>query len=150
MNNIYPLTVFFDGDCPICSAEMRNLQLRDERQQLRFVDVATSTQYPAGTDRAALMTLIHAQRADGSVVSGMEVFRLVYSAIGIPWVARLTSLPGLKSLSEALYPWIARNRYRMPRVLVSMFELAMRRAARASAARARCGTDCRVDSKVQS
>lgn len=150
MSNTYPLTLYFDGSCPLCRAEMTNLELRDVRRQLRFVDVAVSTEYPPGVDLDALMTLIHAQCADGRVLRGVEVFRLAYSAVGMPWVARLTRLPGLKGLSEALYPWIARNRYRMPRVFVWWFEAALRRAAKASANRAHCSTECQVGGKVRS
>ncbi len=48
------------------------------------------------------------------MLRGVEVFRLAYSAVGMPWVARLTSLPGIRALSEAIYPVIAKHRYRLP------------------------------------
>ena len=40
-HSLYPLTLYYDGACPLCMAEMRNLMLRNEREQrLRFVDIA--------------------------------------------------------------------------------------------------------------
>lgn len=150
MSDVYPLTLYFDGSCPLCRAEMHNLELRDAGQKLRFVDISVSADYPPGTDFEALMTLIHAQCADGSVLRGVEVFRLAYGAVGIPWVARLTRLPGLKGLSEALYPWIARNRYRLPRVFVWWFDTALRRAAQAAAGQVHCGAEYRVGDRAQS
>lgn len=148
MNQIYPLTLYYDGACKLCRAEMHNLGLRDVNRQLRFVDIAVADAalYPAGVDRTALMTLIHAQCADGRVVRGVEVFRLAYSAAGLPWVARLTRLPAVGALCEAIYPVIARNRYRLPQAPIRwVFDVALRRAARASAQRLHCGDECRVE-----
>lgn len=148
MNKIWPLTLYYDGACQLCRAEMRNLELRDAGGLLRFVDVSDAgfRECPSGTDRAALMTLIHAQCADGTVVCGVEVFRLAYRAAGLPWVERLTRLPGLKALSEAIYPAIARNRHRLPRGPIRwLFEISLRRAAGRSARRLRCdGNRCGV------
>ena len=71
-----------------------------------------------------------AMRADGGVVSGVQVFRLAYGAVGLSWVARLTRLPGLRALSEVIYPVIARNRYRLAAWLIAwIFEVSLRRAA---------------------
>jgi predicted DCC family thiol-disulfide oxidoreductase YuxK len=145
MNSDFPLTLYYDGDCQICRAEMRNLELRDVYGQLRFVNIAIAAaeHYPPGTDRTALMTLIHARCADGRVLNGVEVFRLAYSAVGMPWVARLTSLPGIRALSEAIYPLIARHRYRLPQWPIRwVFERALR-ASLAAAHRAHCGAECR-------
>ncbi|MET0519360.1 MAG: DUF393 domain-containing protein, partial [Burkholderiaceae bacterium] len=117
---------------------------------LNFVDISAPgfTACPPGTDLAALMDLIHAQRADGQVIRGVEVFRQAYSAVGLPWVARLSRLPLLKSFSEAVYPILARNRHRLPRGLVRLlFETGLRRAAERSARTANCrdGDHCTIN-----
>lgn len=149
MNAIYPLTIYYDASCALCSAEMRNLQARDRDEQLRFIDASAEgfTAFPPGTDRKALMTLIHATRADGTTVRGVEVFRLAYTAAGLPVVAKLTRLPGLKALSEAIYPLIARNRYLLPSAPMRwLFERSLQRAARRSAQRLHCAEgNCQID-----
>lgn len=148
MNSDFPLTLYFDGNCQLCRAEMRNLELRDVYGQLRFVNIAVvgTDQYPPGADRAALMALIHARCADGRVLRGVEVFWLAYSAVGLPWVARLTSLPGIRGLCDVIYPVIAKHRYRLPqRPIRWVFERALRRASLAAAQRPHCGAECRVD-----
>lgn len=148
MNKTWPLTLYYDGACRLCRAEMRNLEVRDAGGLLRFIDISQPgfDAYPPGTDRDALMGLLHAQRADGAVLCGVEVFRLAYSAVGLSWVARLTRLPGLRAISEGLYPVIARNRYRLPAAPVRwLFEMSLRRAAERSAMRMHCeGGQCRV------
>ncbi len=62
----------------------------------------------------------------------------------MPWVARLTSLPLLGRLSEALYPVIARNRYRLPGAIEWLFGIALNRAARVQVQRLRCNGECRL------
>jgi predicted DCC family thiol-disulfide oxidoreductase YuxK len=147
-NNLWPLTLYYDGACQMCRAEMRNLEVRDAQGLLCFIDISQPgfAAYPPGTDRPAMMALLHGQRADGSILRGVEVFRLAYTAVGLPWVARLTRLPGLKAFCEAIYPVIARNRYRLPTAPIRwLFEVSLRRAAERSAERMHC-TDgqCRI------
>jgi predicted DCC family thiol-disulfide oxidoreductase YuxK len=145
---IYPLTIYYESACTLCNAEMTNLKLRNIDGALAFVDVSDPafTALPPGTTREDLLELIHATKADGTVIRGVEVFRLAYAAAGLPWVRDLLDLPVLGRLAERAYPWVARNRHRFPRVIVhALFETGARRAA-ARAARRRCGPDgtCRL------
>lgn len=145
---VYPLTVYYESACALCNAEMTNLRLRNQRGLLQFVDVSDPAfdTPPPGTTHDDLLALIHAQQADGTVIRGVEVFRLAYAAVGLGGVSRALALPGLRGLADAFYPWLARNRHRIPRVLVMwLFETGVRRAAEAAHARARCnGDSCRV------
>ncbi|MFM9879179.1 MAG: thiol-disulfide oxidoreductase DCC family protein [Burkholderiaceae bacterium] len=133
---VYPLTLYYESACPLCNAEMTNLMLRNHGQLLRFVDVSAPgfAAVPPGTSLQDLLDLIHAQRADGQVVKGVEVFRLAYEAVGLGGVARALRLPVLGALAKHAYPLLARNRHRIPRSLVRfMFEGAVRRAAQRAA-----------------
>ena len=146
MNNaIYPLTLYYESACPLCNAEMTNLKLRNTAGLLRFVDVSAPgfDACPPGTTLEDLMALMHGLTADGRVLKGVEVFRLAYSAVGIPQVAALTSLPGIAPLSERVYAVIARNRHRLPRRLITaLFERALRRAAEQAATQRCDGGTC--------
>lgn len=136
----YPLTVYYDSHCPLCTAEMDHLRLRDADGQLQFADIwATDFEGPpAGCTQQDLLTLIHARRADGQVVRGVEVFRLAYEAVGLGWVTMVTRLPLIGPLADACYPVLARNRHRIPRGVVRLlFGPALQIAARRAAAR-RC------------
>jgi predicted DCC family thiol-disulfide oxidoreductase YuxK len=105
-----------------------------------------STAHPRHHDRADLLELIHALRPDGTVVRGVEVFRLAYPRRGLDWVVAPTSWPLLGGLADKLYPVIARNRHRIPRGLTHlMFETAVRRAAeRATSRRCDGEGECRL------
>lgn len=109
----YPLTLLFDGACPICRIEMDRLAQLDGLKRLAFVDISEHgfdpKQYGATLDE--MRGLIHGVRPDGSLVIGVEVLQLAYRAVGLGmWVAPLT-VPGLKPLFERAYAVFARNRY---------------------------------------
>lgn len=139
--DIYPLTIYYDASCPLCNGEMSNLMLRNVDGLLAFVDASPPHfKSPlAGISRADLMGLLHARKANGEVVSGVEVFRLAYGAVGLGWVTAPTTWPVLGWLADKAYPVLARNRYRIPRGLVTrVFEGMVRRAAEQAAQRAHC------------
>lgn len=115
----YPLTLLYDGNCPLCVTEMRALMARNRDGRLRFVDVATAEFDPAplGVPRSELMRVIHGVRPDGSLVRGVDAIRLAWTAIGRHRRAALLGLPGIHRLASRLYPRIADNRYAISRHL---------------------------------
>lgn len=138
---LYPLTIYFDGSCQLCSAEILNLQLRDTHGRLRFVDCSPAdfVSPVPGADRAALMNVIHGVGAQGQVLRAVDLFEAAYRAVGLPWVSRLLVHPLIRPLADRVYPWVVRNRYRLPRSLIrGIFERAARRAAERAAAQPRC------------
>lgn len=117
--NDYPLTLFYDGACPLCQAEMERLMRRNRHGRLRFVDAAAASfdagQY--GLARADFMRVLHAQCADGRMLRGVDAIRLAYRAAGFHLIATLLRMPGIRHLAEWLYPRIARRRYTLSRQL---------------------------------
>lgn len=140
---IYPLTLYYESACALCRSEMTNLILRNREGRLRFVDVSDPgfDTPPPGTTKRDLLEAMHAMRADGAVIKGVEVFRLAYRAVGLDWVASGLGWPPLRTIADRMYPWVARHRHRFPRWLsYVLFETAIRRAAR-RAADSRCRAD---------
>jgi predicted DCC family thiol-disulfide oxidoreductase YuxK len=136
--NIYPLTLLYDGACPVCNLEMDNLKARNAEGLLRFVDISVPgfDASPYGASIAEMNALIHAQRADGSLVIGVEVFRLAYSAVGLGrWVAP-TGWPFLKPWVDAAYAVFARHRYFFSRYAASLIRWIAGRRIGANARRA--------------
>lgn len=135
---IYPLTLYYESACALCNGEMTNLMLRNTEGRLRFVDVSAPgfDSPPPGTTLDDLLALIHAQTADGRVLRGVEVFRHAYRAVGLGWVVEPTRWPVLGSLADKLYPVLARNRHKVPRLVSRLlFETATRHAAERAAQR---------------
>lgn len=136
----YPLTLLYDGSCPVCLLEMEHLMARNALNRLAFVDISA-----AGFDAAArtggqatlaqMQDLIHGLRPDGSLLVGAQVLRLAYEAVGLgAWVAPL-AVPGLQPLGERVYVAFARNRYGISRLLgPAIRQLAAYRAVRRASA----------------
>ncbi len=144
--SVYPLTLYYEAACALCNGEMTNLMLRNTGGLLKFVDVSAPDfkDLPPGTTLKDLMELIHAKKGDGTVIRGVEVFRLAYEAVGLGWVGGLLKVTPLKRLAELGYPMLARNRHRIPRwISHAVFETAIRRAAeRAASHRCQPGKAC--------
>jgi len=138
----YPLTLYYESACPLCNGEMRNLMLRNRDGLLRFVDVSAPGFVPpaGGPTLADMLTLMRGQRADGTWLTGVAVFRLAYVAAGLPRVSQLLNQPLLGRLAERTYPWIARHRRALPHwISHALFETTLRRAAeRAASDTSRC------------
>ena len=107
--------VYYDGECPLCMREIRILRRLDRRDRIRFTDIAAPDfdATSVGLDRATLMDKIHARLASGELITGVEVFRCLYEAVGFGPVVALSRLPGIRQLLDAAYGWFARNRLRL-------------------------------------
>ena len=108
----YPLTVLYDGACPLCSREMALMKRLDRKRRLRFLDFSTSDYDGAaiGIPVSELSAVIHAQWEDGTVITGVEVFRAIWQAVGLRLLAQISRLPVLDPLVRTAYDWFAKNR----------------------------------------
>jgi len=115
MDNTYPIEMFYDGDCPLCMRETRLLQRLDRHQRLRFTNIATSNFDAAlfGKTQDELMAEMHGRLPDGSWVTGVEVFRQLYSAVGFGPIVWLTRLPVIKQILNLGYFVFAKYRLRL-------------------------------------
>jgi predicted DCC family thiol-disulfide oxidoreductase YuxK len=112
------LTILYDGDCPFCVREMMWLKKKDRRDQLGMRDLADPAFDPGehGLTRDEAMAQIHAILPDGSVITGMRVFRLAYRAVGLGWLLAPTGWPILRPLFDLGYRTFARHRVRLGRL----------------------------------
>lgn len=113
--NDYPLTLFYDGACAICRFDIFNLSVADRDGLLRFVDITASGFEPGvyGRTQADFHARMHAQKPDGSFVTGLEVFRLATRAVGAGWIAAPSGWRLLKGPMDRMYDLFARHRTRL-------------------------------------
>jgi predicted DCC family thiol-disulfide oxidoreductase YuxK len=119
MASDYPLKIFYDASCPVCSLEMDQLRARDHAGRLVLVDMSAPGFEAAchGLAAADLDAAIHAVRPDGSVVRGMAVLRLAYAAAGLGWLMRPSGFGPLRPAFDAAYRVFARHRKSISRAL---------------------------------
>jgi predicted DCC family thiol-disulfide oxidoreductase YuxK len=103
----WQIKLLYDGDCPLCLREVNFLQKKDAgRGLVQFVDIADDAYDPAqhgGVDFETAMGRIHAVLADGTVIKNVEVFRRIYSILGIGWIYAPTRWPVIGPLVDKLY-----------------------------------------------
>jgi predicted DCC family thiol-disulfide oxidoreductase YuxK len=78
-----PPTVFFDGDCPVCSREIAMYRRQPGAEGLRWVDAAACdpAAFGTGLSRDAALARLHVRRADGSLVGGAAAFVAMWAAL---------------------------------------------------------------------
>lgn len=137
----YPLTLLYDGNCPVCLLEMDHLRERDAAGRLNLIDFSLPGFDPApwGSTLEAMNAEIHGYRADGSEVRGLAALRLAYDAVGLGWVLRPTGVGPLRPLFDLGYLAFARHRRRISRVAAPLIGIVRARRARRTLERmARC------------
>ena len=113
------LTMFYDGLCPLCQAEILFLSRRNESGLLRFVDV-NSTQYSAdtvGVTCQQALDSMYAQYDDGELINGVDVFTAAYERANLPKLAWLFSRPSLRPMLTWGYRFFAKNRHTISSIL---------------------------------
>ena len=100
------INMLYDSECPLCMHEIKFLEKRDKKGLVKFTDLADPEYNPeqnGDVDYETGMRRMHAVLDTGEVISGVAVFREVYTAVGLGWVWRVTSVPGVSSVAERLY-----------------------------------------------
>ena len=100
-----PLTVLYDGACPLCRREIGVYRGLQPNTPVCFADVSDAARpLPPGTTRQQLMARFHVLDADGQLVGGAQAFLALWAALpGWRWLARVGRLPGAAWAMERLY-----------------------------------------------
>ena len=109
------LTLFYDGYCPLCVAEMNKLKHYDSNEWLAFVDIQSplfSESYP-NLSWQQLNDRIHGMLPDGRLVSGLDVTYLAWKLVGKGWVYAPLRWPLLARVADLAYNVFAKHRYRI-------------------------------------
>jgi predicted DCC family thiol-disulfide oxidoreductase YuxK len=107
-----PLTVLYDGACPLCRREIgiyRGLQPLRSDAPVCFADVSDAAvplplALPPGTTREQLLARFHVRGRDGQWLSGAQAFLALWAALpGWRWLALAGRVPGAAWLMERTY-----------------------------------------------
>ena len=136
---LYPLTLLYDGACPVCSLEMDHLRARNADGRLAFINIAVPgfDPLPWGATLAQMNAQIHAVRPDGSLVVGIEALRLAYWAVGLGWLLAPTGWAPLRPVFDAGYRVFARHRQAVSRLAAPLIDVVRSQRSRSTEARMR-------------
>ncbi|MCA9195052.1 MAG: DUF393 domain-containing protein [Planctomycetales bacterium] len=115
LSNDWQVEVFYDGKCPLCMREINLLRRLDRQHRIRFTDIADTSFSPTvfGMTMKDFMDEIQGRLPSGEWINGVEVFRRLYTAVGLKHAVAITRLPGISHGLEFGYRVFAKHRLRL-------------------------------------
>jgi predicted DCC family thiol-disulfide oxidoreductase YuxK len=104
-------TLYYDGDCPLCSVEMQKLKLQAD-DQLRLVDIHSLTDNAGLPEKQTLLSSLHLKRADGEWLTGLDANVAAWQHTRFGLFYRWLRWPLLRNFADWLYGRWAQVRYR--------------------------------------
>jgi len=118
------LTIFYDGNCPLCASEMVQLKKHDQNKLISLVDIHQAdfaTRYPSVKFLEA-MKILHGHY-NGQLLLGLAVTHRAWTLVGKGfWVAPL-NWPVFKTISHWLYLGLAKYRHQISALLAKLFHI---------------------------
>ena len=106
------LTLFFDGQCPLCADEMQQLADLDHQQSLNLIDLNQADfekLYPH-VDKTQAMKILQAQQADGSMLYGLDANCKAWEIVGKRRWMRVLRWPLVRVFADVGYLLFAKYR----------------------------------------
>lgn len=109
-------TLFFDGNCGMCTRSRNFLLKLNRTGDLHTEPLQTpGTAERLGVADSNLMDSVRWLDTEGNVYAGAEAANAAVSvALGTRIPLMIYRIPGIRSLEEAVYRWVANHRYRFP------------------------------------
>lgn len=112
-----PITLFYDGGCPLCRRQVAWVKRQKGHDRVHFVDIRAPGFDPTLWGRSCdeLMGRLYALDGEGRWYAGMDSTRALYVVLGYRGRVKLSSLPGLGVMLDRLYLAVAKRRNRIGR-----------------------------------
>ena len=101
-------TLYFDGQCPLCSREIAKLK-KSVLEPMSFVDVHEADL--SKTDRTLFLKKLHLFR-DGEVEVGFKANLSLWLATRYGWLFAVFKVPLVFKLCDAVYEFWAKHRFK--------------------------------------
>jgi len=100
-------TILFDGDCSLCNGAVRFITANDPAGRFAFRSLQDEGEVPHDAQPDAIVLLDYGRRYEASDAA-------LHIALGMrwPWPLAFAAILIPRSIRDAVYRWIARNRYR--------------------------------------
>jgi hypothetical protein len=117
--NLPKLTLFYDGACPLCQAEILFLSGRNQANLLEFIDINSEKYDPlkVGVSCEEALAAMYGQYTDGTLINGPAVFPEAYRRANLPILAWLFSRKTVQPALQIGYQFFAKNRHAISKVL---------------------------------
>lgn len=113
------LTIYFDGDCPLCLAEIHLLKSHNHKNLLHFVSLQNLEISDSDINCELAMQSIHAKLGDTQVITGPEVFFEAYKRTDLKVINWVFSFTFMRSIYAIFYLKFAKYRHQISRAIGS-------------------------------
>lgn len=117
----FPLTVFYDGSCSVCAAEIEHYRHKDHADRLVLIDISAPDFRPElyRIDLQTFMHELHVIDQNGEVYRGIDSFRAIWQAFPAStlygMMGAIITLPLINPLARLCYQGFARIRRYLPK-----------------------------------
>lgn len=143
VEDTWTVRYLYDGECDMCNQLVATLKSKDAGQgRIKFVNIASLSYNPRdneGVTYEEAMETIHAIKRDGTIITGPNALRTLYSAVGWGWIANVMALPIVDQIVDIFYKIVAK--YRLPMSGAMNTLTAMRRVTLTDAGVEHCVDD---------
>jgi predicted DCC family thiol-disulfide oxidoreductase YuxK len=120
LESLPALTVYFDGECPVCSREISMYRRQAGAGAIAWVDATACPAAALGADlsRRSALARLHVRTSDGELASGAKAFTTLWRHLPrIAFLGRMLSHRPVSAILEAGYRvlLVARRSWRRPR-----------------------------------
>lgn len=123
------LRVFYDGSCPLCVAEMKQLAATDRDGHVELQDITRpgfAERFPH-IDPVQADRILHGESDDGTQLYGLDVTARAWSLAGKGWRVNWLRWPVIRLVADRVYLFFARHRRRISRFLTGESRCDVRR-----------------------
>jgi len=107
------LTIYFDGHCPLCLAEIHVLKNNNSQLRLKFIDVHDESMVNEAINCELALKVIHAKLDDGTIIRGPKVFEAAYQRADLVVMKYLFSIRLFQKAYGLFYMVFARVRHQI-------------------------------------
>jgi len=117
-HDLQKLTLYYDGACPLCQAEILFLSGRNQAGLLDFVDINSDRYDPikVGVTCEQALAAMYGQYDNGALINGAAVFPEAYRRANLPFLAWLFSRKVIQPSLRMGYQFFAKNRHAISRI----------------------------------
>lgn len=111
------LTIYYDGECPLCLAEILFLKQHNQKGLLNFVNLQSLEASCGDINCELALKTIHGRLGDNEVIVGPEVFYQAYQGTDLRVVNYLFSFRVVRFFYAKFYVLFAKYRHQIASVI---------------------------------
>jgi len=111
------LVIYYDGQCPLCLAEIHMLKHNNQKKLLEFVSLQEIDSSENDINCALAFKTIHARLGDNKIIIGPEVFFEAYKRSDLILINYLFSFRLFRFFYAKFYTIFAKYRHKISAVL---------------------------------